>query len=168
MAVICAHNLRNSGMYSVDLAARHFFQQQGLKHELFVTQERSQVGALRYRLVRDLNDLRGHDTSVYWGDFLNNLMWRQADCAVRHVARHGVGSLNAAFDNWRRLYLPNENTLPASTCGRAGIGRLLHRHGWRAGRCLAEGVAAAIRPAQHSGRGAGSSFVRSAVWRHRR
>ncbi|MBY0468225.1 MAG: polysaccharide pyruvyl transferase family protein [Burkholderiaceae bacterium] len=115
IAVICAHNRRNSGMYSVDRAARQFFDQLGLAHDLFVTQQSSRVGALRYRLVRDLDELCGYDTVVYWGDFLNNPMWGQADYAVRDVARHGVENLNQAFDHWRRLYLPDDSALPAST-----------------------------------------------------
>ena len=115
IAVICAHNRRNSGMYSVDLAAHQFFEQLGLAHDLFVTQQSSRVGALRYRVVRDLSELRGYDTVVYWGDFLNNPMWGQADYAVRDVARHGVESLQQAFDHWRRLYLPDDSALPSST-----------------------------------------------------
>lgn len=115
IAVICAYNRRNSGMYSVDLAARQFFDQLGLAHDLFVTQQSSKVGALRYRLVRDLDELRSYDTVVYWGDFLNNPMWGQADYAARDVARHGVENLSQAFDNWRRFYLPGESALPAST-----------------------------------------------------
>lgn len=115
IAVICAHNRRNSGMYSVDLAARQFFDQRGLAHDLFVTQKVSRIGALRYQLIRDLDELRGYDTIVYWGDFLNNPMWGQADYAVREVAHHGVEDLRRGFENWRRLYLPDECALPSST-----------------------------------------------------
>ncbi len=102
-------------MYSVDLAARQFFEQRGLVHDLYVTQQSSRVGALRYRLVRDLSELRGYDTVVYWGDFLNNPMWGQTDYAVRDVALHGVESPQKAFENWRRLYLPDDSALPSST-----------------------------------------------------
>ena len=102
-------------MYSVDLGARDFFKRLGVEYDLFVTQERLRVGALRYRLLRELDELRGYDTIVYWGDFLNNPMWGQSDYAQRDVTRHGVGSLSEGFDNWRRLYLPNQDTLPDST-----------------------------------------------------
>lgn len=115
IAVICAHNVRNSGMYSVDLGARHFFDKLGLTHDLFVTQKRPRLGALRHRLVRSLEELRGYDTIVYWGDFLNNPMWGQADYALRDIKRHGVEDLGQAYENWQRLYLPDESTLPAST-----------------------------------------------------
>lgn len=115
IAVICAHNVRNSGMYSVDLGARHFFDRLGLAHDLFVTQKQSRLGVLRHRLVRSLDELRGYDTIVYWGDFLNNPMWGQADYALRDIKRHGVEGLSQAYKSWQRLYLPDERTLPAST-----------------------------------------------------
>lgn len=115
IAVICAYNLRNSGMYSVDLGAQHFFKQLGLKHDLFVTQGRARVGALRYRLIRDLDALRDYDTIVYWGDFLNNPMWGRHDYAERDVNRHGVASTEQAYAHWQRLYLPNDSSLPSST-----------------------------------------------------
>lgn len=115
IAVICAYNLHNSGMYSVDLGARQFFQQLGLDHDLCVTQERARVGTLRYRLVRDLDALRDYDTIVYWGDFLNNPMWGRTDYAKRDVIRHGVESTDLAYQHWRRLYLPDADALPQST-----------------------------------------------------
>ena len=102
-------------MYSVDLGARHFFDKLGLAHDLFVTQKQSRLGALRHRLVRSLDELRGYDTIVYWGDFLNNPMWGQADYAVRDIKRHGVEDLSQAYENWQRLYLPDPCALPAST-----------------------------------------------------
>ena len=102
-------------MYSVDLGARHFFDRLGLAHDLFVTQKQSRLGVLRHRLVRSLDELRGYDTIVYWGDFLNNPMWGQADYALRDIKRHGVEGLSQAYKSWQRLYLPDERTLPAST-----------------------------------------------------
>lgn len=42
-------------------------------------------------------------------------MWGQADYALREVAHHGVENLRTGFENWRRLYLPDECELPPST-----------------------------------------------------
>jgi hypothetical protein len=115
VAVVCAYNPRNSGMYSVDLAARHLFASLGVDHELCVTQNRTKVASLRYRLVRSVEDLRGFDAVVYWGDFLNNPMWGAGDYAEREVKRHAAGGLSEGFENWRRLYLQAASGLPQST-----------------------------------------------------
>lgn len=115
VAVLYAHNPRNGGMYSVDLAARKFFAALGLKHDLCVTQGRTKVAALRYRLVRSAQDLRGFDTVVYWGDFLNNPMWGAGDYAQREVNRYRAGGPLEGFERWRRLYLQAASSLPKST-----------------------------------------------------
>lgn len=115
VAVVCAHNPRNSGMYSVDLAARHFFTSLGIEHELCVTQSRTKVASLRYRMVRCVDDLRGFDAVVYWGDFLNNPMWGAGDYAEREVKRHGASGLAEGFESWRQLYLQAGSGLPQST-----------------------------------------------------
>ncbi len=115
IAVVCAYNPRNSGMYSVDLAARRFFSALGLEHELCVTQGRTRVAALRYRLVRSAEDLRGFGSVVYWGDFLNNPMWGAGDYAQREVSRYRANDPLEGFENWRALYLRAASSLPNST-----------------------------------------------------
>jgi hypothetical protein len=115
VAVVCAYNPRNSGMYSVDLAARHFFASLGAEHELCVTQNRTKVASLRYRLVRSVDDLRGFDAVVYWGDFLNNPMWGAGDYAEREVKRHRASGPIEGFERWRQLYLHTGAGLPVST-----------------------------------------------------
>jgi len=115
IAVVCAYNPRNSGMYSVDLAARHFFASLGIDHELCVTQNRTKVASLRYRLVRSVDGLRGFDSVVYWGDFLNNPMWGAGDYAEREVKRHRASGSIEGFERWRQLYLQAGAGLPIST-----------------------------------------------------
>jgi hypothetical protein len=115
VGVMCAYNPHNSGMYSVDLSARQYFTALGVDHELCVSQNRTRVGVLRYRLVRSANDLRHIDTLVYWGDFQNNPMWGRREYPQRERRQHGVTDPEQGFDNWRELYLRIGDQLPAST-----------------------------------------------------
>jgi hypothetical protein len=112
---MCAYNPHNSGMYSVDLSARQFFTGLGIDFELCVSQNRTRVGALRYRLVRSPDDLRHLDTLVYWGDFQNNPMWGRFEYPQREQQKHAVTDPEQGFDNWRDLYLRIGDRLPPST-----------------------------------------------------
>jgi len=115
VGVMCAYNPHNSGMYSVDLSARQFFTGLGIDFDLCVSQNRTRVGALRYRLVRSPDDLRHIDTLVYWGDFQNNPMWGRFEYPQRERQKHAVTDPEQGFDNWRNLYLRIGDRLPSST-----------------------------------------------------
>ncbi len=108
IGVICAHNPRNSGMYCVDLAAKHYFSTLNTPFDLLLTQGRDRIGGLRYRMVGSPEDLRRYSTIVYWGDFLNNPMWGQRDYPGRNNA-HGNPSTE---QEWAELYLGIKNHLP--------------------------------------------------------
>ena len=112
IAIVCAYNTRNCGMYSVDRAAGHVFDALGLPYELCVTQDRTRVGALRFRLIRTPEELRGYRAVVYWGDFLNNPMWGALHYAPKERGRHRVEADAEALENWRRLYLRAGEALP--------------------------------------------------------
>lgn len=110
IAVICAHNPRNNGMYCVDWAARRYFGSLGCPYDLCITQGRTHIGALRYHLVKRAEDLAGYDTVVYWGDFLNNPMWGTRDYIGRTTrTRHPVPS---DLEEWIALYLDLKSVLP--------------------------------------------------------
>lgn len=115
IAVVCAHNPRNFGMYSVDLSAKRFFEDLGVAHDLCVTQGPTEIGSLRYRLVRSVADLDDYGAVVYWGDFLNNPMWGHSDYAQRELTMHSVPSLAQGFENWKQIYLDAGAQLPPST-----------------------------------------------------
>lgn len=101
VGVICAHNPRNSGMYTVDAAAKKFFSQKGIPFDLLLTQGRDQIGGLQYRMIKDQSDLLDYDTIVYWGDFLNNPMWG-LDCYPERPSGKKGKSTTA---EWEKLYL---------------------------------------------------------------
>ncbi|EGJ09768.1 hypothetical protein [Rubrivivax benzoatilyticus] len=109
IAVICAHNPKNAGMYRVDLAARRYFEARGLRADLFVTQGRTGIGTLRFDFLRDVEQLGAYDRVVYWGDFLNNPLWGLRDYAGRQRPDGSVSSV----DEWRSLYLEAKQRHPA-------------------------------------------------------
>lgn len=106
-AIICAANInkRNSGMYSVDLAAQHYFSKLGRSYDLCMTQGDSEVGNLRFRKLRTPEDLRDYKNIVYWGDFQNNPLWGANDYSDKEIAYEGVASREDAFSNWANRYL---------------------------------------------------------------
>ena len=105
IAVISAFNPYNYGMYSVDLAAHHFFTELGEPFTHVVTQRRTRTGRLRVKLLREVPQFGEFDSVVYWGDFLNNPMWGAADYVEREAKRHQVRDPQQAWGNWRDLYL---------------------------------------------------------------
>jgi len=119
IAVITAANPRNSGMYSVDLAAKEFFSQLGVDFTIFVAQAkkknisrilpglqayRLQFGQLRHSLLRSIDELNSFSHIVYWGDFLNNPRYGRADFAPRDVSCGLAKSEEEAWLRWGRLF----------------------------------------------------------------
>jgi hypothetical protein len=113
-ALITAHNPRNYGMYSVDLAAEAFVGELGLPATFAVTQGRGRTGRLQFERLRDPAALAGFDTVVYWGDFLNNPMWGAGDYAGREFRKYGAATRAEGFERWRALYLDVRRHHPAA------------------------------------------------------
>jgi len=111
-AVISAFNPLNCGMYSVDLAAEQFFGWLRLPVTQLVTQDRLRTGRLRFRLLRSPGELAAYDNIVYWGDFLNNPMWGERDYVPREVKHGWSRSAEAAWVQWRSLYLEARQHAP--------------------------------------------------------
>ncbi|KAB2309189.1 hypothetical protein F8A87_10365 [Betaproteobacteria bacterium SCN2] len=106
-AIICAANIskRNSGMYSVDLAAQQYFSGLGRSFDLCMTQGDGVVGSLRFRKLRTPEDYLDYKNIVYWGDFQNNPLWGANDYCNKEIAYEGVTDREIAFQNWANRYL---------------------------------------------------------------
>ncbi len=106
-AVICAANIskRNSGMHSVDLAAKQYFDKLGRSYDLIVTQGDRKVGKLRFEKIRDPKDFRNYRNIVYWGDFQNNPLWGTRDYCNKEITHEGVIDREEALNNWTNRYL---------------------------------------------------------------
>lgn len=105
-AVICAAHTGNSGMYSVDEAARHFFGQRDADYTLFVAQKDKRGNFDSYEFLTDLKHLDSYTHIVYWGDFLNNPAYGYQDFA-RRSKKWGLAKTHAeAVVQWKRVFSP--------------------------------------------------------------
>jgi len=131
IAVVCAYNPGNSGMYSVDLAAVDFFSSIDCEFNLFMTQspmrgigtlkkyiptrflqlKKVKIGTMTFRLLKDLEQLNGYSHIVYWGDFINNPVYGKHDFSVRDVFFGISETETEAFQRWIKLFAP-ENLNP--------------------------------------------------------
>jgi len=114
-AIFCAFNPKNSGMYSVDLAARSFFSDRGFSFDLCVTQGAAGLGDLRFRKIDDTKQLRDYGAIVFWGDFQNNPMWGRRYFPFQEIKHGRARSPEHAFNIWRDTYLRIHRVLPDST-----------------------------------------------------
>lgn len=121
VAVICAANPSNSGMYSVDLAARQFFQRRGIEFQLFVTQikgrKMKRIGQLEFSLLKNLRKAKDFSHIVYWGDFLNNPEYGRTDFAARDIMFGNSPDIEAAKARWLELFAPATATQPLLSIG---------------------------------------------------
>ncbi|MBL3556719.1 MULTISPECIES: polysaccharide pyruvyl transferase family protein [Marinobacter] len=128
VAVICAYNDSNLGMYSVDLAAREFFSELACEFDLFVAQTSrvrgarfleflgpkillkkfKNYGALRYRLLRNTNQLSDYTHLVYWGDFISNPVYGKHNFSELEVRKAHSVDKRLAFQFWRYLFALSE------------------------------------------------------------
>jgi hypothetical protein len=109
-AVICAPHLGNSGMFSVDLAAKNFFTSRNADFSLFIPQfsrlKNSEFSD--YLSLASASDLDGYTHVVYWGDFLNNPVYGRANYSKRAV-KWGINIDEAeAFQEWQALFAPTD------------------------------------------------------------
>lgn len=127
IAVICAYNPRNSGMYSVDLAAQHYFSDKDCQVDFFVTQIKrnpfgraiigcglrallpphKQFGKMRFRLLENIEQLYAYTHLVYWGDFTTNPVYGATEYATRDtMVRFGRPSASnqEAWKKWKSLF----------------------------------------------------------------
>jgi hypothetical protein len=111
VAIICAYNPRNTGMYTVDLAATTFFKNLNIDADLYCFQtsffkDHVASGSLKIKVIRNLNELRHYKSIIFWGDWQNNPVWGLSDFSIREVIRGYASNTDEGFANWLDLYLP--------------------------------------------------------------
>ena len=124
IAVLCAYNENNLGMYSVDLAARDFFSSLNYDFDLFVAQtslirgarffrflgpkllrkKSTRFGQLHYKLLRDTHQLADYSHLVFWGDFLNNPVYGKHNFSQTEVQKKFSATKAEAFEFWKYLF----------------------------------------------------------------
>lgn len=108
VAVVCASHNSNSGMYSVDLAARSYLNSKGLEHTFFLSQinpaHEGRFGTLAYERYEKNEDLSGFTHILFWGDFLSNPVYGQLDYSFRDVEYGHSVDRAAGRSRWRELF----------------------------------------------------------------
>lgn len=109
IAVICAYNPRNCGMYSVDLAAENFLQALNCDYSLFIAQTKwkrfGRYGKLRFQELSSHRALDKFSTVLYWGDFLNNPTYGLLDFSNRHINYGYAKNTAQAVEDWLKFFL---------------------------------------------------------------
>lgn len=124
IAVICAYNPANAGMYSVDLAASAYLSGRDCDFDLFVahfrcdraarianrlrlyrlTRPQTTAHGMRYRLYFDPAQLSEYSHVVFWGDFTNNPVYGDRDFTNWDRRYTYSRSRPAAMARWKTLY----------------------------------------------------------------
>lgn len=110
IAVICAYNNRNCGMYSVDLAAKYFLGSLGCDYTLFVAHQKKgrdgkSLGKLQYKILENLQQLDDYSLILYWGDFINNPVYGSEDFPKRELEWGLANSRLEAYEKWKKIFL---------------------------------------------------------------
>lgn len=110
IAVICAYNPRNCGMYSVDLAASQYLKKLGKNFTMFTSQYKRRLqgrswGKLKFERLRSASQLKDYQTVLYWGDFVNNPAYGRGDYSWRDVHYGLSADSESAFKKWKELFL---------------------------------------------------------------
>lgn len=104
LAVLCARNQRNGGMYSVDLAAYQYFTGREGSFRLCRTQGATKWGVHTYFKGREWRDFDGFSGIVYWGDWQTNPFFGTNDY-VSAEAKYERNTAGAdALRRWRECY----------------------------------------------------------------
>jgi len=131
VAVICASNPGNAGMYSVDMAAVDFMVRHNINFKLFSShaparfgryrflhlgldighRSNERFGALSFRRLENISQLNKYSHVLYWGDFTPNPVYGYGD--FHEVdKRYDVGSTRReSIDKWARLYNLSEGRI---------------------------------------------------------
>ena len=107
IAVILAKNTQNCGMYSVDLAALHFFQKIGVPVDLFCAIPPAGLnGDFNIQFLQRLEQLDSYDVVVYWGDFTTNPMYGMKDFLFQDMHFRGSANTQESWSRWCSIFLP--------------------------------------------------------------
>jgi hypothetical protein len=104
VAVLCARNRRNSGMYSVDLAAQQFFNAIGIPYSLCRSQDETKFGELSCHRFREWEDLSKFDAVVFWGDWQTHPKYGAEDYPHAEAKYEGNRIADDAIRRWRSIY----------------------------------------------------------------
>jgi hypothetical protein len=105
-AIVCAAHDSNSGMHSVDQAAKNFFDERDIDYSLFVAQKRAKDTSNDYRVAHDWNDLKEYDKVIYWGDFTVNPTYGHRSFPWRSQNWKIESSRKQAIARWQALFNP--------------------------------------------------------------
>lgn len=124
VAIICAWNPGNAGMYSVDLAACDFMMRNNIDFDLFTSHapsrrgrgkilrfgidigHRSKVrfGKLTFKRFSDVSQLNKYSHVLYWGDFTPNPVYGYEDFQNIEKAYRMRLTEQKSLDKWARLF----------------------------------------------------------------
>lgn len=123
IAVVCAANGMNAGMFSVDLAAQAYLSSLPCRFEMFMaapTRIDHDFGAGPMRLLSSPEQLAPFDVVLYWGDFLTNPIYARNDFTTMMIDRGICPDRAAAMAHWRRLMLPGDGVRPGQRIAAIG------------------------------------------------
>ena len=125
VAIICARNPGNAGMYSVDLAALDFFSRLDCDFD-FLTSHTPQrmgrrtlnkffgidvghknhfrFGKIKFYKFSGVAQLSKYSHIVYWGDFINNPAYGRDDFSRTDLNNNMSKDIESAFARWQKLY----------------------------------------------------------------
>jgi len=126
VAIVCAFNPWNSGMYSVDSAASRLMKKLGYEHELFLAQtpvsrilklkkylpsmllqhNRLSYGQHTFKRLKNVKQLHKFTHVLYWGDFINNPIYGLNDFSHRDVQFGLSDSREQGAARWLELFTP--------------------------------------------------------------
>ena len=110
IAVICAFNPGNAGMYTVDMAAEDFFSTSKASWGFYCPQDGSRrkvwrFGSLLFHEFRDPAEFSEFDRIVYWGDFQNNPVYGREEFINREIKLGYASGIQESFNNYKRINL---------------------------------------------------------------
>lgn len=133
VAVVCAFNPNNAGMYSVDKAAKQVFADLGVNHRFFVAQaapfqvvraiprrgarllakafgsfihpSEVRFGEIKFSVLKSPDQFKPYSHVLFWGDFLNNPVYGIQDFAKKDVEFHHSTDSTNGFKRWQSLFV---------------------------------------------------------------
>lgn len=107
IAVIGAYNPRNSGMYSVDLAAYTFLKRLNVKFKFYRAQDKLRpfsISRHKHDKYKSNDQLKEFSTILFWGDFINNPQYGLDDFTNREISWGNKSSRLDIFEKYLDLF----------------------------------------------------------------
>lgn len=115
VGIVCAFNPGNTGMFSVDLAARTTLDAWRKDYVLINYQKRRWRLPMEYSVRRKMSDLAKFSHLLFWGDFQNNPVYGVRDFANREVKFGYARTVDQGIANWAGLHLDLAEALRGHT-----------------------------------------------------